>query len=155
MSQKQKAAAAHLHEGGGRREELVEREGRFGPATLTGYASEAPIILLINMISQRTKKATAALAMPPAAAHVPCHLFRFSAFPQPFPLLPLLLALASFAFYANFTADEHSKRSKGQQRGVERGGQARDREAVEEPTLSLPLSQHKGEYVNAKSADVF
>lgn len=121
----------------------MEREGRFGPATLTGYASEAPIILLINMISQKTKKATAAPAMPLAAAHVPCHLFRFSAFPQPFPLLPLLLALASFAFYANFTADEHSKRSKGQQRGVEKGGgqaREREREAVEEPGLSLPLS---------------
>lgn len=125
-------------EGGG---EAMEREGRFGPATLTGYASEAPIILLINMISQRTKKATAAPAMPlAAAAHVPCHLFRFSAFPQPFPLLPLLLALASFAFYANFTADEHSKRSKGQQRGVERGGGAGKRQRGSRGTNCLSLS---------------
>lgn len=117
-SLKQKAAAARLHEtersgckGSGRK-----GWGWLGPAALTGYASEAPIILLINMISQRTKKATAAPAMP-------CHLFRFSAFPQP--LLLLLLALASFAFYANFTADEHSKRSKGhtaekRERGRER-----------------------------------
>lgn len=134
----------------------MEREGRFGPATLTGYASEAPIILLINMISQRTKKATAAPAMPLAAAHVPCHLFRFSAFPQPFPLLPLLLALASFAFYANFTADEHSKRSKGHTAERRReGGQARERGSRGTNCLSLPLTQHKGEYVNAKSADVF
>ncbi|KAM8709280.1 hypothetical protein ACLKA7_016136 [Drosophila subpalustris] len=50
------------------------------------------------MISQRTKKATAAPALPSPSASVSSLLAAVS---------------ASFAFYANFTAVEHSKRSKG------------------------------------------